>query len=448
MNFKIKKGLDLPISGTPLQQISQVPPVKSVALLGSDYKEMKPTMLVAEGDRVKLGQALFTDKRAAGVVYSSPGCGIVESINRGARRFLQSVVIRLDGDEAEEFNSWESAELKDLDRNQVEANLVKSGQWTAFRTRPYSRVPVPGDVPHSIFVTAIDSNPLCADPALIIREQADAFVDGLEVIKKLTDGRVYLCQGTGSDIPGEEDRQLLKAYFSGPHPSGLAGTHIHLLDPVHGGKTVWHVGYQDVIAIGRLFTSGRLWTERVIALAGPLVRQPRLIRTRSGAHIEDLVGNELAQSVCRIISGSVLNGHHAHDWSSYLGRYHNQVSVIAENREREFFGWLKPGMNKFSNTNIFLSSLFRRRDFAFTTAQNGSPRAMFPLGGFERVVPLDIMPTQLLRALLVRDTETAQDLGCMELDEEDLALCSFVCCSKYDYGLFLRDNLELIEREG
>lgn len=448
MHFKIKKGLDLPISGMPLQQISPARPVNSVALLGSDYKEMKPTMLVAEGDRVKLGQALFTDKRTAGVIYSSPGCGVVESINRGARRVLQSVVIRLDGDEAEDFRAWQRTELRDLDRHQVEANLVESGQWTAFRTRPYSRVPVPGSVPHSIFVTAIDSNPLCADPALIIDEQADAFIDGLEVIKKLTDGRVYLCQAAEADIPGEDDRQLLRVRFSGPHPSGLAGTHIHLLDPVHAGKTVWHVGYQDVIAIGRLFTSGRLWTERIIALAGPLVREPRLIRTRNGAHIEDLVRDELVQSVCRIISGSVLNGHHAHDWSGYLGRYHNQVSVVAENREQEFFGWLKPGMNKFSSTNIFLSSLFRHREFAFTTSQNGSPRAMFPLGGFERVVPLDILPTQLLRALLVRDTDMAQDLGCLELDEEDLALCSFVCCSKYDYGLFLRDNLEFIEREG
>jgi len=448
MHFKIKKGLDLPISGAPQQQISPAARVNSVALLGSDYREMKPTMQVTEGERVKLGQALFTDKRTAGVVYTAPGSGIVEAINRGARRALQSVVIRLDGDDAEEFKSWDRAELINLDRQRVQDNLVVSGQWTAFRTRPYSRIPLPGSIPHSIFVTAVDSNPLCADPDLIIRQQADAFNDGLEVIKKLTEGRIYVCQAAGADIPGVEDEQLCKIQFSGPHPSGLAGTHIHLLDPVHAGKTVWHVGYQDVIAIGKLFTSGRLWTERIIALAGPFVRQPKLIRTRNGAHIGELIRNELEPGICRIVSGSVLNGHHAHDWSNYLGRYHNQVTVIGENREQEFFGWLKPGIDKFSSTNVFLSSLLRRNEFAFTTSQNGSPRAMFPLGGFERVMPLDILPTQLLRALLVRDTETAQELGCLELDEEDLALCSFVCCSKYDYGLFLRDNLELIESGG
>lgn len=448
MHYKIKKGLDLPVTGGPEQRITPAARVNSVALLGSDYKEMKPTMLVSEGDRVILGQPLFSDKKTPGVIFTSPGCGTVTAINRGARRALQSVVIGLDGDEEIRFDPCGSDSLNALSRRHAVDTLVKSGQWTAFRTRPYSRIPDPESVPNSIFVTAVDTNPLCADPEIIIKDQLQAFQDGLAVIKHLTKGKVFVCQLLNADIPFRDDDQLTRVEFSGPHPAGLVGTHIHLLDPVNTSKTVWHIGYQDVIAVGKLFTSGGLWVERVVALAGPQVNEPRLIRSRTGAHIRELVAGELVRSESRIISGSILNGHHAHDWAGYLGRYHNQITVIAEDREREFFGWLKPGLNKYSSTNIFLSSLFRRRLFAFTTAQNGSPRAMFPLGNFERIMPMDILPTQLLRSLLVRDTEMARELGCLELDEEDLALCSFVCCSKYDYGPFLRGNLELIEKEG
>ena len=321
--------------------------------------------------------------------------------------------------------------------------------WVAFRTRPYSKIPKVDAVPHAIFVTAIDSNPLAGDPAVIITDdRRQAFEDGLEVIAKLTQGKIHICKAPGASIPVPNHAQFSVSEFEGPHPSGLVGTHIHYIEPVNVKKTVWSIGYQDVIAVGKLFTTGKLWVERVVALAGPVVPKPRLVRTRMGANIEEMVDQELIEVECRVISGSVFNGHQASNWAGYLGRYHNQISVLAEGRDREVLGWIMPGSRKFSATRAFWSNLIKPSEYKITTSQNGSPRAMVPIGIYENVMPLKMLPTQLLRALLVKDTDMAQALGCLELDEEDLALCSFVCPGKYDYGPFLRMNLEMIEKEG
>ena len=447
MLVKTNKGLDLPITGAPEQVVHPGPEITSVALLGRDYVGMKPTMLIKEGDRVRLGQVLFTDKKNPGVNHTSPGSGTILAINRGAKRVLQSVVIGLEGEEEETFQAYDRGELAQLKIEQVKDNLLASGLWTALRTRPYSKAPLPDSSPHSVFITAMDSNPLSADPAVIIEDYRQDFADGIAVLTRLTEGRVFVCKQTDAAIPVDHSRVEL-VDFAGPHPAGLVGTHIHFIDPVNASKTVWHLNYQDVIAIGKLFTSGRIWVERIVSVAGPLVRNPRLFRTRLGASTEDLVREELPHVESRVISGSVLAGHRAAGSASFLGRYHLQVSVIAEGRQREFMGWLKPWGEKFSAINVFFSSFDRKRKFAFTTSQQGSPRALVPIGSYEGVVPLDILPTQLLRALLVRDTDAAQALGCLELDEEDLALCSFVCPSKYDFGPVLRANLEQIEREG
>lgn len=450
MHFTIKKGLDIPLSGAPTQIIDNAPAVKQVALLGSDYVGLKPTILVAEGDSVKLGQPLFIDKQNPAVPFTSPGAGTVKSINRGAKRVLQSIVIDLSGDAAESFAQHDESALNTLPRNEVVENLTKSGLWTALRTRPYSKIPTPDSTPSAIFVTAIDTNPSAANPMVVLADDAAAFSHGLRVLARLTD-TVHLCLAAETEIPTSLPEQVKTHTFSGKHPAGLVGTHIHFISPVSAQKTVWHIGYQDVVAIGKLFTTGQLSVERVIALTGSLVTQPRLLRTRLGAATEGLVDNELSVAQgqqARIISGSVLSGHTASNWAAYLGRYHQQVSVIAEGYEREFFGWIKPGSKKFSALNVFVSKILRKKSFDLTTTQNGSPRAMVPVGAFETVMPLDMLATPLLRALLVRDTDVAQALGCLELDEEDLALCSFVCSGKYDYAPVLRANLTQIEKEG
>jgi len=448
MVYRLKKGLDIPIQGTPDQTIAEGPEIKSVALLGPDYIGLKPVLHIQEGDRVKLGQPLFHHRETPSVTFTSPASGVVTAINRGARRSLQSVVVRLEGTEQESFNSYEPSQLTELSREQVVEDLLVAGQWTAFRSRPYSKVPSPDDIPDAIFVNAMDTNPLAVDPAIIIGSYLDDLLRGLAVITKLTTGKVYLCKAADTDIPEFDLDTVEIQSFAGPHPAGLVGTHIHFVDPVGGGRRVWHLNYQDLIAIGSLFSTGRLFMERIVSLAGPAVKQPRLVRSRLGASIEDLVKDELQDVECRVVSGSILSGRRAVDEVNFLGRYHLQVSALTEGRERHFLGWLNPSARYFSASNVFFSSFFPNKRFPLTTSQNGSPRAMVPIEAYQRVTPLQILPTQLLRALLVGDTEMAQALGCLELDEEDLALCTFVCPSKYEFGSALRDTLTRIEKEG
>ncbi|SIR79884.1 Na+-transporting NADH:ubiquinone oxidoreductase subunit A [Aquipseudomonas alcaligenes] len=444
--IKIKRGLDLPLAGAPEQRIEPARAVRSVAVLGCDYHGMKPTMAVQVGDRVRLGQVLFSDKKNPGVHFTAPGAGVVSAIHRGEQRVLQSVVIDLEGDDAVEFARYDAAQLPALNPQAVRDNLQQSGLWTALRTRPFSKVPAVEAVPSSIFVTAIDTHPLAADPAVVIGERPADFANGLAVLARL--GKVHLCKAAGVGLSGEVQANVQPHEFAGPHPAGLAGTHIHFIDPVSAGKSVWQIGYQDVIAIGALFSRGQLDVTRVVALGGPVVDKPRLLRTRLGASLEELTAGELQAGSNRVISGSVLGGRTSRGAFAFLGRYHVQVSCLHEGRERELLHYLRAGVNKHSVLNIFVSKLMGGRKLAMDTSTNGSPRAMVPVGNYEAVMPLDILPTQLLRYLIVGDTEMAQKLGCLELDEEDLALCTYVCAGKYEYGPILRDNLARIEKEG
>lgn len=450
MQFTIKKGLDLPINGDPKQVIENGNQVKSVAVLGMDYVGMKPTMMVSEGDTVKLGQILFSDKKNPGCVFTSPGAGVVSAINRGAKRVLQSVVIELKGDEQVKFAKYKESELAGLSSEKIKENLVNSGLWASFRTRPYGKIPAIESQPNAIFVTAIDTRPLAADPAVIIKARSQDFVNGLAVISKLTGGKTYVCKKTGADI-NTGNASVTAAEFSGPHPAGLPSTHIHFIEPVSIDKFVWYLDYQAVMAIGCLFTSGLLNVERVISLAGPTVKKPRLIRTRVGANTNDLVAGELESVENRVISGSVLYGHQATDWASFLGFYNNQISVLEEGRSRELFGWIVPGKNKYSALDVYITGRQDRkagRKYPLTTDKNGSNRAIVPVGIYETVMPLDILPTPLMKSLVVGDSDQAQLLGCLELDEEDVSLLTLVDPGKHDFGPVLRANLTKIEKEG
>ena len=446
--IKITKGLNLPIAGMPSQQISSKTAVKRVALLGEEYIGMRPSMAVREGDRVQKGQLLFEDKRNPGVRFTAPASGTISAIHRGERRVLQSVVIDVDGDDAVHFPRYELADLAALTREAVQQQLVESGMWTAFRTRPFSKIPAPGSVPAAIFVTAIDTNPLAADPQPIILAQREACDAGLTLLTRLTDGKVHVCQASGGKLGGHPVGQVTFNQFAGPHPAGLVGTHIHFLEPVSLKKQVWHLNYQDVIAVGKLFLEGELSSERIVALGGPQVKEPRLLKTCSGASLDELLADELLDDENRVISGSVLSGTHAQGPHAFLGRFHLQISVVKEGREKELFGWVMPGKDKFSITRTTLGHFMKRKLFNFSTDTNGGERAMVPIGNYERVMPLDILPTMLLRDLLAGDTDSAQALGCLELDEEDLALCTYVCPGKYEYGPALRSVLTQIEQEG
>lgn len=443
--FELKKGLDLPIAGVPRQVISDASSVNSVGILGEDYFDLKPSILVAEGDSVLPGTPVLIDKKNPLAQIVSPVAGRVRSINRGSRRRLISVVIDADEavDDAIDFSTTGDVST----RQGIVERFCAAGVWTAFRTRPYSKVPMPDSAPIAIYVTALDTEPLAADPVLAISEDAEAFRRGLEAIATLTDGPTYLCQADGEPLPGHELDGVEAVSFCGPHPAGLVGTHMHFLTPPQADSEVWTIGYQDVIVMGRLMISGNYDSRRVVALAGPACKEPRLVRTVTGASLLDLTADDLPDYPVRIISGSVLSGRAGNGPDAYLGCYARQITIIEEDKTQIPLGWIRPMASKFAIQPV-LGSALARREFPLTTNLNGGRRAMVPLGTFEELMPQNFLPTQLLRALLVMDTDQAQLLGALELDEEDLGLVAFSCPAKYEYGLALRDCLTKIEKEG
>lgn len=448
--IKIKKGLDLPISGAPRQAIEPGNAARSVAVLGPDYPGMKPTMEVKEGDSVAKGQILFTDKKTPGVNFTAPVAGRVAEINRGAKRALRGVVIEIVEGEECTFQSFNANEINGIERQIVVEQLLQSGCWPALRTRPFSRVPNPETSPNSIFVTAMDTNPLAADPEVVIKPRIEDFSAGLAVLSTLTDGDVHVCQKVGADLGDYSGAagSVQSHVFGGVHPAGLPGTHIHFIDPVSTSKTVWFIGYQDVIAFGHLFLTGTLDSKRVVAIGGPGAANPRLVETVLGANLTELTAGELQDGEQRIISGSVLSGRGANEGLAYLGRYHMQLSVLPEDRERKLIGYLMPGSKMHSVFPAFLSKWIGEKSVDFTTNTNGSPRGMVPIGTYDAVMPMDILATQLMRSLLVGDLEKAIELGCLELDEDDIALCTYACPGKYEFGPVLREVLTQIEKEG
>lgn len=445
-SFKLKKGLDLPVLGAPRQEIKETKETETVAVLAADYVGLKPRLVVQEGDVVGVGAPLFFHKDTPDVMVTAPASGRVKAINRGARRVLISVEIEVDSKAAEpvDFSAVGDATTADG----LAERLCASGLWTSFRTRPYSKVPDPATRPAAIFITAMDTEPLSADPAVILADSGKDFARGVEAVASLSGGKTYLCHETGVSLPGHDVAGVETASFSGPHPAGLAGTHVHFLDAPGSTKTVWTIGYQDVIAIGRLLESGRFDPARVIALCGPRCSDPRLIRTVAGASMEELARGEISgDEPVRLISGSILSGRLGEGPSAYLGRYARQVTLIEEDHKQIPMGWIRPMASKYAFQPV-LGSAFSKKLYALTSNLNGGRRAMVPLGTFEELMPQDYLPTQLLRALLVMDTDQAQALGALELDEEDLGLVGFACPAKYEYGMALRDCLTKIEKEG
>jgi len=447
ISVKLKKGIDLPITGVPSDKIIESKTTK-VAIIADEYKGMKPSMKVKVGDTVKKGQLLFEDKKIEGIRFTSIGAGKVIEINRGERRAFQSIVIELKGDAEVKFDTFNKFEGQKPEK--VKEFLNETGLWTSFRARPFGRTAVLTDEPSSIFITAMDSDPLSGSAEQIIGEQKVAFENGLKLISSLAKD-LYLCKYPNEEIPGANVSNVTVAEFEGPHPAGLPGTHIHFIDPVWEEKTVWQIGYQDVIAIGNTAKTGGLYTDRIVALSGPSVTEPCLVKTQMGACLSELTAGKLSDGENRVISGSVLNGINAQGVYDYLTKFTNQVSVIKEDKEQHFMGWSGLGSKKFSLKNVWfanLLSLFSKKKFAMTSQRHGNPRSMVPVGSFEKVMPLDIMPTFLLRSLVAFDTEGAQNLGALELIEEDLALCTFASPGKADFGEILRENLTKIEKEG
>jgi Na+-transporting NADH:ubiquinone oxidoreductase subunit A len=437
----IRRGLDVPVTNAPDTSRTEDKKVRRVAVLGEDSHGLRARLSVERGQRVHKGDLLFEDAKNRGVRYTAPGSGVIRGIHRGERRRLLSVVIDLD--DTDENGRGSSARFEASRDGSPQELLLESGLWTALRMRPYSKVASPKQQPHSIFVTAIDTHPLAAPVRPIIEAYARDFEIGLSALLRLREVPVFLCKAAGDTIPLPRHDRLHVADFSGPHPAGLPGTHIHMLDPVYRSKLVWWIHHQDVIALGGLVDKGELFLGRTVSLAGPSVQSPRLIRTRVGASIEELVAGELVDGEHRVVSGSVLAGRKAAGpQTSFLGRYHTQVSALPEGRSRGRF-W--PGDVRFPGSLFSRLGGSRR---TFDTWAHGPSRPMPPVEAFESVMPLDLLPVPLLRSLAASNPVQAEELGCLELDEEDVALCTYVDPGKTDWGRELRNMLTLIEREG
>ena len=436
--IKISKGLDLPISGIPNESISDEPLSSSVALLSNDFIGMKPTMFVKEGDDVKVGQKVFEDKKNPGVFFTSPAGGKVKNINRGDKRKFLSIEIDIAKDE--EFELFNLGDSKDA----IKKTIIESGLWNAFRTRPFNRTPSIDKEPDALFINCCDTNPLAVDPHIIISHNKNNFEAGLDLLTKFINCDINLAYQ--NDAFEKSNSKINYFQFKGPHPAGLSSTHIANIYPVNFDRTVWTINYQDVISFGYLNLNNKLNIHKIISIGGPSAIEPSLLKVRNCGNIDQITAGKI-KDYSRVISGSILHGHESEGAMNYLGFYDNQISVLPDEVNDIFMNWLMPGSSLHSKLNVFISSFIKPDKFTFNTSIGGGNRAIVPISSYEEVVPMNILVTQLLKALVVSDIEMAVDLGMLELVPEDLALCSYVCPSKYDYSSILMDNLNKLYLE-
>ena len=459
----VRRGFDIRVAGAPAAdgRADELRVPSRVALLGADYPGMRPTMRVREGDSVSRGDVLFEDKKTPGVRFTAPLAGRVAAVHRGERRAFRSLVIEVNPDEraggggsaGHAPSGWSGRHPDALTDETVRELLLESGEWTAIRTRPFGRVANPETRPRAVFLTATDSAPLAPDPVAAVAGRDTDLEWGAAAVAKLTDGPVFVCSRAGRRLPVPEGDRVRHEAFTGPHPAGTAGLHIHRLAPVRRGHEAWHLDAQDLASIGKLFRTGSGDALRVVSLGGPPLRRPALLRAPIGASLDDFAAPDLEAGAGpaerRVISGSLLSGRTASgEVTGYLGRYHRQVTVLAEDRRRRFLGWLAPGAAAVSVSRAYLSSVLPSRARGLTTGTNGSRRAIVPIGTYDKVMAFDIPAAMLCRALLMEDIERAEELGVLELIEEDVGLLTFACPAKNDYAPALRRVLDTLEKEG
>ncbi len=443
--FTIKKGLDIKLLGDAERTIVDLKS-RLFAIKPPDFTGCFPKMLVKEGDEVKAGSPLFIDKYREDILFTSPVSGKVSSIRRGAKRKLLEVIIASDDRNVSiDFGKADPSKLK---REAIVDKLLKSGLWPAIRQRPYAVIAQPADEPKAIFVPAFDSSPLAADFDLLVHGHGDAFQAGLDVLAKLTPGKVYL----NIHVDKTKSKVFLNAKnveinsFKGPHPSGNVSVHVSRLSPINKGEVVWYVYPQDILAMGRLFLTGKHDTTRLIALTGSEVKHRRYYKTRLGASVLNMVKDNVEKGELRYISGNVLTGDKI-DKAGFIGFYHSQVTVIPEGKYYEMFGWALPGFGKFSFSHTFPAFLNPGKRYRLDTNLHGGERAYVMTGMFEKVFPFDIYPLQLIKAILVEDIDLMENLGIYEIDTEDFALCEVIDTSKTEIQQIVRNGLELMRKE-
>jgi Na+-transporting NADH:ubiquinone oxidoreductase subunit A len=446
VTIKLKKGFDIRLEGLAAKNLAgPVSPVK-YGVKPVDFPGLIPKLDVRPGDEVKAGTPLFHDKLRPEIRFTSPVSGKVLSVERGDRRKVLEVVIGKEGDASVEFGKSDSAKLS---AGQVKELLLNSGLWPSIRQRPYHVVANPADNPKSIFISGFDTAPLAPDFDFIM-ENSDfgLFRTGINTIRKLTDGKLNLILNPGcKTVKMYESLDGVEiSYFSGPHPAGNVGVHIHHIDPVNKGEVVWYINIQDVLTVGRLLSEGIYRPERIVALTGSEVISPQYYRMVSGASVQPVVSNNVKPGELRYISGNVLTGAKI-DSDGYLGYYDSQITIIPEGKYFEFFGWALPGKEKLSFSRTFLSSLVPKKSYRLDTNFHGGERAFVVTGQYEKVVPMDIYPMQLFKAIIAEDIDMMENLGIYEVAEEDFALCEYICPSKIEIQSIVRQGLDLMRKE-
>lgn len=444
--IKIRKGLNIPLSGiADAKKIASVV-CDEVALVPDQFKGLLLKLLVQEGASVKAGSPIFQDKKNEHIKVVSPVAGVVTIIERGDKRKLLAVKIKVEKQHAAIQSVIPS--LDQLDRMAVIKLMLDAGLWPLIQQRPYAIVANPEKMPKSIFVSAFDSAPLAPDTSIVLQGKENEFALGLKILSKLTKGILHLnLSSERSNPPCLTDAKNVKInYFSGPHPAGNVGVQIHHLDPINKGDVVWYTNPQDVVNIGHFFLTGEYSANKIIALTGPNVKEPHYLKVVAGCALSPLLQNKLHEGENRVISGNVLTGSRASE-HGYLGFYDQQITVIDEVTSPEFFGWAWPGIGKYSVGRAFLSALFSKKTFSFNTGTHGGVRPFVMNGEYEKVLPMTIMPVQLLKAIIIKDIDLMEQLGIYEVAEEDFALCEFVCTSKINSQQIIRDGLDLLKNE-
>ena len=438
----IKKGHDIRIAGIPSKDVLSIPGSDTVAISPKTFRGVKPKRMVSEGDRVQIGSPLFFDKTKPEVKWASPANGTVQTIQFGARHVIEKIEIKIEGNDSISGQSFTFDQLASSDRPTILNRILEANLFPLIRQRPFNKVANPKDSPRDIFISAVNTAPLSVDLRTVIESEKEAFQAGIIALSKLTDGRVFVTSRNVIELQNAEVQTI-----SGPHPAGNVGIQIHHSKPIKPHDIIWTVDAQHVITLGKLFLTGSYQPNVVVSVGGSGATNPQTVFAKVGANIGSLITNQDMDEPARLVSGDILTGHTV-EKDNFLGFYDSSVSIILDSVDRPFMGMLALGSNesKYSLTNSFLT--FGEKLFNFNTAQNGELRAMVPINAWEKVLPMDVYPNALYRAILAQDIEEMEQLGMWECDDEDFALCTFACPSKIDVGAVIRQGLNLLEVEG
>ncbi|MBN2423773.1 MAG: Na(+)-translocating NADH-quinone reductase subunit A [Calditrichaceae bacterium] len=451
--FKLKRGYNLKIAGRSEKHLSETGIPELVAVQPVEFPGIKPRLAVQVGDEVKIGSALFADKIYADIKIVSPVSGKIVQINRGERRVLTEIVVENNKkDDKEVTEPWNLNDIESKSREDIIAHLQKHGMWPLIKQRPFSKVAKPDILPRDIFIAGMDTSPLAADPNFLLQGEEENFQIGVNVLKKLTDGQVYLSyEGKNSQTAAafQKAEGVQKNTFRGPHPAGNIGVQIHHIKPIRHGEIVWCLTSYAVALIGKFIKAGYFQRERIVATAGSVLKTRQYYKTIIGAPLSMLIQpDQVKDTFVRFLSGNVLTGRQISS-TGYVSYYDNLITVIPEGKkQRRLLGYFMPGLNTPSFSKTYMSSLIPKKEYEMDTLIHGGLRAFVQSGDYERVLPMNILPVYLIKSIMTDDVEEMEKLGILELDEEDLALCSYICLSKTDFGSILRRGLNLIEKEG